>query len=150
MPKLAVGSRAATIGAALLSMPGFAQASGQLPVVLSTQNFASYGECRAALEAAHGLDRKRVAPRVVAEDGSISEVGLDSVGLEPLGSEAARYEATLWYHHGKPRPDGQDMEVSHTYEHVVRECRGRVMQISEGGGYTLSTFEPPPRSGTQE
>lgn len=150
MTKLAVGSRAASIGVALMSMSGFAQASGQLPVVLSTQNFASYGECRAALEAAHGLDRKRVAPRVVAEDGSISEVGLDSVGIEPLGSQAARYEATLWYHHGKPRPDGQDIEVSHTYEHVVRECRGEVMQISERGGYTLSTFEPLAQPGAQK
>lgn len=150
MTKLAVGSRAASIGVALMSMSGFAQASGQLPAVLSTQNFASYGECRAALEAAHGLDRKRVAPRVVAEDGSISEVGLDSVGIEPLGSQAARYEATLWYHHGKPRPDGQDIEVSHTYEHVVRECRGEVMQISERGGYTLSTFEPLAQPGAQK
>lgn len=121
-------------------MLGSAQASGQLPAVPSTRNFASYAECLAALEATHELDLKRIEPRVVAEDGGVRELTLDSVGVEPQGPQAARYEATLWYHHGKRRTDGQDIEFSHTYEHVVRECQGQVMQVSEAGGYTLSTF----------
>lgn len=130
--------------ATALCLPTPADASGQLPTLPSTESFKSHRACVAALEAAHAQDRRQVAPLTVDANGSRHQVELITKGVERIGSNSARYDATLWYHNGEPRPDMPKgtVETNHTYEHRIRQCDGRTMKTSGEQGYTLSTFDP--------
>jgi len=135
-------------GVAALCLPTLAHASGYIPLPPSTETFKSHSACLAALDDAYAEDRKQVVPRSVEANGDTREVGLDTKGVERAGRITARYEATVWYHNGGYRPDLQQTETSHSYEHRIRQCDGKTMKTTGDQGYTLSTFDPvdPPGS----
>ena len=127
-----------------LGLSTLAHASGQMPILALPIHFASHQACVAALEAAYAEDAKQVTPLTVAADGTRREVTVDSTGVERLGPQLARYDATIWYHNGGLRTDlpHPQIETSHSYEHPIRQCEGKTMKTSGNRGYTLSTFEP--------
>lgn len=135
-----------------LTAAGPALASGTLPMVPVTQDYGSFTACRAALAAQAAADRAAATPRQTAADGTTREVTLDTTGIgagpADMGPETARYDAVLWYHHGRPDPALGQTEVSHSYEHRLMVCAGPVMTTTGETGYTLSTFEPAGGDGT--
>ncbi|MDZ3832410.1 MAG: hypothetical protein U0S50_11390 [Sphingopyxis sp.] len=138
------GNRAA-MGAAGIAMAGlssFALASGSVPVMQPPQDFETHQACVAALEDLAADDRRQVAPLSIDADGNRREVTLSTKGIERTGETTARYDATLWYQHGRPRPDLQRIETSHSYAHRLRECSGATMTTTGRDGYTLGTFDP--------
>lgn len=127
-----------------MCLPTLAHASGQVPIFPVTENFKSHQACVAALDAAYAEDRKQVAPLTVDANGSRRQVELTTKGVERIGSRRARYDATIWYHNGGLRADLPEpqIEISHSYEHRIRQCDGRTIKTSGKQGYTLSTFDP--------
>ncbi|MTH35668.1 hypothetical protein GL279_13750 [Paracoccus limosus] len=91
-------------------------------------------------------DRKQVSALTVGPDGERREVSLSTKGIERLDPQAARYDGTLWYHHGRPRPDlpQPGIETSHSFEQRRRQCDGAVMTTSGAQGFTQPTFETEP------
>lgn len=130
----------AAVAAVLLPTSGYA--SGRLPIPASTQRFASSQACLAALEGFHEQDQRQIAPKKRAPNGDTREVDLDTKGIEHLGPDHARYEATIWYHSGRFRADFQQTETSHTFERRLRECDGKTLHISGENGFTMSTLDP--------
>jgi hypothetical protein len=135
--------RLALAGAGVLSTVPPALGSGQVTVPPTSQTYASPAACLAALEEAHAQDRGRVVARTVAANGDTREVVLVTTGVERTGADTARYEVTLWYHHGRLRPDLQQVETAHSYERRHHRCDGAVMTTTGENGFTLSTFDPP-------
>lgn len=127
-----------------LGLPALAHASGQMPIMASQVAFKSHRACVKALDNAYAQDRGLVAPRKVEPDGRRSEVSLSTQGVERLGANHVRYDATLWFHYGSLRTDlpEQQIETSHTYEHRIRQCVGKTMKVTGEQGYTMSTFDP--------
>ena len=134
--------RMALVGAMASCMPTLAHASGQLPVPPSTEQFKSHEACLAALEDTYAQDKKQIRPKKREANGDTREVTLDTKGIESLGPNHARYEATLWYHNGRLDSELQKTETSHTYERLLSECTDKTLQTSGENGYTLSTFDP--------
>ncbi|KGD89161.1 MULTISPECIES: hypothetical protein [Rhizobium/Agrobacterium group] len=139
-PEFQTGIAAFCVAALCLST--IAHASGQLPMPPTTEEFKSHGACVAALHALHKEDQKQVRPKSAKADGRTSEVELITGGIRRIGQGTARYDATIWYHHGSIRDDVEQRETSHSYAHRLRECEGRTMRVTGQDGYTLSTFEP--------
>jgi hypothetical protein len=63
------------------------------------------------------------------------------VGAQRRSPDRLHYEATLWFHHGKMQAELGRMEISHSFETVIRECEGAVLMIQGEKGFTLSTFD---------
>lgn len=133
-----------TFCAAALCLWTIAHASGQLPMPPVTEAFGSHDACVAALDTFHKEDQKQVKPKSLRADGKMSEVELITGGVRSIGRDTARYDATIWYHHGSIRDDLEQTEISHSYMHRLRECEGGIMRVTGEDGYTLSTFEPLP------
>lgn len=125
---------------ALLLAP--ALAGGRLQTPLTAKTFASPAACAAELESLIAQDSKAIFPKQVMPDGTTREVNLKTEGMQKLAGDRLRYEAMLWFHHGKPRPDLNQIEISHSFEKVIRECEGTVLMIHGEKGFTLATFEP--------
>lgn len=119
-----------------------AHASGRLPVPPSSQALASHRACVEALERQYAEDKKRIVEKIVDADGSSQETSLETSGIERKGTDNVRYQATVWYHHGRVRTDLGQIETSHSFETRLWECKGAALHISGETGYTLSTFEP--------
>jgi hypothetical protein len=119
-----------------------AHASGRLPVPPSSQTLASHRACVEALERQYAEDKRRIVEKTVAADGSSQETSLQTSGIERKGSDNVRYQATVWYRHGRVRTDLGQIETSHSFETHLWECKGATLHISGETGYTMSTFEP--------
>ncbi len=124
----------------LASQP--ADASGRLPVPPSSQTLASHRACVEELERQYAEEQRRVVKKTLDADGSDHETSLETAGIERTGTDTARYQATVWHHHGRVRTDLGQIETSHSFETRLRECKGATLHISGEMGYTLSTFEP--------
>jgi hypothetical protein len=124
----------------LVSRP--ANASGRLPVPPSSQTLASHQACVDELERQYAEDQQRVVKKTVEADGASRETSLETAGIERTGTDNARYQATVWHHYGRVRTDLGQIETSHSFETLLRECDGATLHISGETGYTLSTFEP--------
>jgi hypothetical protein len=129
-------------GVVCLLAAGPVLASGQLPVTPTEERLASYEDCLATLTRAHEQDAGRAEPLIQDDAGTSRLVELVSAGIENIGTEMARYEATVWFHNGQPTPDGEQREISHSYAHRLMECEGALLRTSGTDGYTSSTFEP--------
>jgi hypothetical protein len=128
--------------AALVATP--ATASGTMSLPEQKETLSSYRSCVVRLKQAMKEDKAAPAPRKLREDGSTREVTLDmrSKGVEKLGKQHARYEARVWYHHGRATAEGSQVEVNHSWEHRALECMGNVLTTNASNGFTSSTFEP--------
>ncbi|WP_147291730.1 hypothetical protein [Sphingorhabdus pulchriflava] len=128
--------------AALVATP--ATASGTMSLPEQKETLSSYRSCVVRLKQAMKEDKAAPTPRKLRDDGSTREVTLDmrSKGVEKLGKQHARYEARIWYHHGRATAEGSQIEVSHSWEHRALECKGNVLTINASNGFTSSTFEP--------
>ncbi len=138
-----LGAALATAWAVALHLALPAEASGQLPVPPETRTFESHQACVAALDLAAAEDRQQVAPRTTDANGDTREVALETKGIERIDATTALYDSTLWFHNGKFRPELQQTETTHSYEHFLRRCDSEVMTITGDRGYTLATFDPP-------
>jgi hypothetical protein len=121
-----------------------ATASGMMSLPEQKETLSSYRSCVVRLKQAMKEDKAAPAPRKLREDGSTREVTLDmrSKGVEKLGKQHARYEARIWYHHGRATAEGSQIEVNHSWEHRALECKGNVLTTNASNGFTSSTFEP--------
>ena len=121
-----------------------ATASGMMSLPEQKETLSSYRSCVVRLKQAMKEDKAAPAPRKLREDGSTREVTLDmrSKGVEKLGKQHARYEARIWYHHGRATAEGSQIEVNHSWEHRALECKGNVLTTNASTGFTSSTFEP--------
>lgn len=131
----------------VLVLPGLsipAEAGGRMAMPPVRQALASPAACAAEIEARASADRRAVVARRVAADGATREVTLQTQGIERHGPESLRYEATLWYHHGRVRAELGQIETSHSFEKTVLECEGAMLTTSGEKGFTLSTFEKTP------
>ncbi len=128
--------------AALVATP--ATASGTMALPEQKETLSSYRSCVVRLKQAMKEDKAAPTPRKLRDDGSTREVTLDmrSKGVEKQGKQHARYEARIWYHHGRATAEGSQIEVSHSWEHRALECKGNVLTINASNGFTSSTFEP--------
>lgn len=121
------------------------RAGGRLQMPTIAKVLASHAACAAEMESLAAEDGKAVEAKTTASDGTTREVTLQTEGMQRLAPDRLRYEATLWFHHGKMRADLGQMEISHSFEKTTRECEGRTLMIQDEGGFTLSTFDPPVR-----
>ncbi|WP_157198917.1 MULTISPECIES: hypothetical protein [unclassified Methylosinus] len=133
-------AKALGLAISLASWP--ADASGRLPVPPSSQMFASHRACVSEIERQYADDQRRIAEKTVEADGSSRETSLETSGIERTGTNDVRYQATIWYHHGRVRTDLGKIETSHSFETRLQECKGAMLHMSGETGYTLSTFEP--------
>ena len=98
-----------------LAVSDSVMASGTLPVLPVTETLPDFAACLARLE-----------------------------GVVKIGPQAARYEATLWFHAGRADPARKQVETSHTFETRLHTCTGGLLTTEGTDGYTLSTFDPLP------
>ncbi|TPM37207.1 hypothetical protein [Mesorhizobium sp. B2-3-4] len=132
----------AMLGAMAWCVPVAAHASGHVPVPSSSQEFTSHEACRAMLQEAYDADRKQIAPMKRASNGDTHEVALETKGVESIGPQRARYEATVWFDNGRFDNKLQATETSHTFERHLRECWGKTLRVSGENGFTMSTWDP--------
>lgn len=138
------GALATALGLEIFLASWPAHASGRLPVPPSSQALASHRACVEALERQYAEDKRRIVEKIVDADGSSQETSLETSGIEREGTDNVIYQATVWYHHGRVRTDLGQIEMSHSFETRLWECKGATLHISGETGYTLSTFEPAP------
>jgi hypothetical protein len=127
---------------AILTHPGLAKASGQIPLIPETKTFTSFQACRSALEEVLAEHQSIVNSRKTARNGDTSEVNLETKGIENNGRESARYEATLWFNYGSYNAELKKTVTSHSYRHSIHECEGATLKTSGEQGYTLATIDP--------
>ena len=127
-----------------LAVSDSVMASGTLPVLPVTETLPDFAACLARLEALAAEDQAQVMARQTDAQGLIREVTLDTKGVVKTGPQAARYEATLWFHAGRADPAQKQVETSHTFETRLHTCTGGVLTAEGTDGYTLSTFDPVP------
>lgn len=113
-----------------------------MPILPSSQAFESHDACFATLERQYVEDKRNVVKKTVETDGSTREASLETSAIERTGPEEARYQATVWYHHGRVRADVGQIETSHSFETRLWECKGATLHVSGEKGFTSSTFEP--------
>jgi hypothetical protein len=118
------------------------RASGRLPLFPTTQTFKSNSACIAALRNFLAEDQKQALAERADAKGNTQEVQLITTGITFINRTRAQYDATLWYHHGRFRAELQQVEVSHSFEHRLRECDSNILRTSGDKGFTLSTWEP--------
>ncbi len=117
-------------------------ASGHLPIIPTTQTFKTHSACVVALQGFLAEDRKRAHAERTDAKGDTQEVQLITKGLKLIDRTEAQYDGTMWFHYGRFRAELEQVEVSHSFEHRLRECDGNILRVSGDMGFTLSTFEP--------
>ncbi len=127
-----------------LAVSGSVMAGGTLPVLPVTETMPDFAACLARLEGYAREDQAQVMARQTDPTGLIREVTLVTVGVESTAATKARYEATLWFHAGRPDVALKQVETSHSYQTRSRTCDGGILTTEGADGYTLSTFDPLP------
>ncbi len=127
---------------AICLFPSAPRAGGRLAMPPISETMASHAACVAELARLAEDDRKVAVAKTTAPDGTTREVTFASDGPTRTSPDRVRYEATVWYHHGRPRVDLGQMEISHGFETVSRLCEGAVLTTRSERGFTLATFEP--------
>jgi hypothetical protein len=130
--------------ALLLATP--AHASGYSANPEYREKLKNHSLCLARLKEREASDSAAVSPELTAADGSTKKIVLEkkSKGVEASGRQKARYEARLWYVHGRPRPEIEKMEYRSSWEESRLECSGRTLITNSARGFAQSSFEPLP------
>ncbi|MBL4928477.1 hypothetical protein [Fuscibacter oryzae] len=127
-----------------LAVSGSVMAGGALPVLPVTETLPDFATCLAQLEGYAREDQAQVMARQTDATGLIREVTLETVGVVSTAAAKARYEATLWFHAGRPDAALKQVETSHSYQSRSHTCDGGTLTTEGTDGYTLSTFDPLP------
>jgi hypothetical protein len=121
---------------------GLASGYSAMPEVREV--FTSHRACVVRLHESASEHRAQVKPRTLNADGGFQEIVLENIseGIKIVSRRLAKYEARIWYHNGRRSEDGNQYEISHSWDQSSYECRGKTMTVNIARGYTLSTFEP--------
>lgn len=126
----------------VLALSGAGQAGGTLSLPPVAEDMGTHAACVAAIEKAYAQDRQAIATRTIAPDGTTREVTLETAGPQRKGADGLEYQATLWFHHGRPHQALNQLEITHSFERFRRLCSGGQLKTTQTKGFTLSTFEP--------
>lgn len=127
-----------------LAVSGSVMAGGTLPVLPVTETLPDFAACLSRLEKYAKDDQAQVMARQTDATGLIREVTLETVGVVSTAATKARYEATLWFHAGRPDATLKQVETSHSYQSRSHTCDGGILTTEGTDGFTLSTFDPLP------